>query len=191
MANILCNISCGWTTTDNTVASIIKILTYMWMNWCVCCCMWCDERINERWRWASTSGVYSTKSHHFSTNLGSFTVKGFKGLGVRWDKTIHNWSSSHERGEVGGARMRLLGIGGAAEHLADPLDDGVPVDAVDLQQLMRFATARNVRHGQAVHSEARLVDHARGHRLAEATWRQCINIACISVLNPWRTSHTF
>lgn len=65
--------------------------------------------------------------------------------------------------------MRLLGISRAAEHLADPLDDGVPVDAVDLEQLVRFATARNVRHGQTVHGEARLVDHARGHRLTEAT----------------------
>lgn len=64
--------------------------------------------------------------------------------------------------------MRLLGIGRAAEHLADSLDDGVPVDAVDLEQLVRFAAARNVRHGQTMHSEAGLVNHGRGHCLTKA-----------------------
>lgn len=66
---------------------------------------------------------------------------------------------------MGGAQMRLLGICRAAEHLADPLDDGVPVNAVDLEQLMRFSAARNVRHGQTVHSKAGLVHHGRGHCL--------------------------
>lgn len=60
---------------------------------------------------------------------------------------------------MGGAQMRLLGIGRAAQHLADPLDDGVPVDAVDLEQLVRFAAARNVRHGQTLHSKAGLINH--------------------------------
>lgn len=168
MAALLRNISCSWTTSDNRVASVIKILTYMWLNWCACSCMWCDERIERKVEVGVYVRVYSTKSHHFSTYLGWLTVKEFKGLGVRWDKTIQDWASSHEGGEVGGAQMRLLGIGRAAEHLADSLDDGVPVDAIDLEQLVRFAAARNVRHCQTVHGEAGLVDHGRGHGLTEA-----------------------
>lgn len=52
----------------------------------------------------------------------------------------------------------LLGVGRAAEHLADSLGDGVPVDAIDLEQLVWFATAGDVRHGQTMQIEARLID---------------------------------
>lgn len=62
-------------------------------------------------------------------------------------------------GWVGGARRKLLGIGGAAEHLANGLSDGVAVYAVHLQQLVRLAAVGNVGHGQAVEVETRLVDH--------------------------------
>jgi len=59
----------------------------------------------------------------------------------------------------GGAQRQLLGIGGAAEHLADGLGNGVTVDAIDLKQLVWFATAWNVGHSQTVQTEARLIDH--------------------------------
>lgn len=62
--------------------------------------------------------------------------------------------------KVGGAGRKLLGVGGAAEHLADGLGDGVAVDAIDLEQLVRFTTARNMGHGQAMQIEARLIDHS-------------------------------
>lgn len=54
----------------------------------------------------------------------------------------------------------LLCIGGAAEHLPDGLGDGVAVDAVDLEQLVRFSTAGDVGNGQTVQVESRLVDHS-------------------------------
>lgn len=62
--------------------------------------------------------------------------------------------------QEGGARRKLLGIGRAAEHFADSLGNSITVDAVDLEQLLRFATARNMGHSQAVQIEARLVDHS-------------------------------
>lgn len=61
--------------------------------------------------------------------------------------------------QVGGAWRELLGIGRAAKHLADSLGDGITIDAIDLEQLMRFATARNVGHSQTMQIEARLIDH--------------------------------
>lgn len=61
---------------------------------------------------------------------------------------------------MGEAGRKLLGIGRAAEHLADGLGNGVTVDAVDLEQLMWFATAGNVGHSQTLQIEARLVDHS-------------------------------
>lgn len=61
---------------------------------------------------------------------------------------------------VGGAWRKLLGVGRAAEHLADSLGDGVTVDAIDLEQLLRFATARNMGHGQTMQTEARFIDHS-------------------------------
>ncbi len=63
-------------------------------------------------------------------------------------------------GSVGGVKRKLLGIGGAAEHLADSLDNGITVDAVDLEELVRFATSRNVGHSQAMQTEARLIDQS-------------------------------
>lgn len=51
----------------------------------------------------------------------------------------------------------LLGVGGAAEHLVDRLNDGVAVDAKDSEQLVRFAAAWHLRDGQTVHIEAGLV----------------------------------
>ena len=59
---------------------------------------------------------------------------------------------------MGGAGRHLLGVGGAAEHLADGLGDGVPVDAIDLEQLMWFATAGDMGHCQADLIKARLID---------------------------------
>lgn len=61
---------------------------------------------------------------------------------------------------MGGAGRKLLGIGRAAEHLADGQGDGVTVDAIDLEQLVRFATARNVGHSKTMQTEARLIDHS-------------------------------
>lgn len=62
---------------------------------------------------------------------------------------------------VGGAQREreLLGISGAAEHLPNGLGDCIAVDAVDLQELVRFATSGNVGHGQAVQTESGLVHH--------------------------------
>ena len=65
-------------------------------------------------------------------------------------------------------RAELLGVGGAAEHLPDGLGDGVAVDAVDLQQLLRFAAAGDVGHRQSVHAVARLARHRRAHRLTRS-----------------------
>lgn len=64
-------------------------------------------------------------------------------------------------GLTGGAGLgnKLLCIGGAAEHLPNGLGDGVAVDAVDLEQLVRFATAWNVGNRQTVQVESGLVDH--------------------------------
>lgn len=56
-----------------------------------------------------------------------------------------------------GAGRKLLGIGRAAEHLADSLSNGIAVEAVDLEQLVRFAAAGNVGHGQTTQREARLI----------------------------------
>lgn len=64
----------------------------------------------------------------------------------------------------------LLGVGGAAEGLVHRLHDGVAVDAEDAQQLVGLAAAGHLGDGQALHGEARLVDHRRAHRLAETTW---------------------
>ena len=60
---------------------------------------------------------------------------------------------------MGGAGRKLLGIGRAAEHLADSLGNGITVDAIDLEQLVWFATAGNMGNGQTVQIEARLIDH--------------------------------
>lgn len=60
---------------------------------------------------------------------------------------------------MGGAGRKLLGVGRAAEHLADGLDNGVAVDAVDFEQLVWFATAGDVGHSQTMQVDARLVDH--------------------------------
>lgn len=64
----------------------------------------------------------------------------------------------------------LLGVGGAAEGLVHRLHDGVAVDAEDAQQLVGFAAAGHLVDGQALHGEARLVDHGRAHRLAKTAW---------------------
>lgn len=50
------------------------------------------------------------------------------------------------------------------------LHDGVAVDAEDTQQLVGFAAAGHLVDGQALHGEARLVDHGRAHGLAETAW---------------------
>lgn len=71
--------------------------------------------------------------------------------------------------EVRGAGRQLLSIGRAADHLANGLRDGVAVDAVDFQQLVRFAAAGDVGHGQTVQIDARLVDHCWRHRFAQTT----------------------
>lgn len=64
-----------------------------------------------------------------------------------------------EAGGWVGPGAKLLGVGRAAEHLADCLGDGIAIDAIDLEQLVRFAAAGNVGHSQAVQVEARLIDH--------------------------------
>lgn len=66
-----------------------------------------------------------------------------------------------------GSREALLGVGCIGEHLAYGLSDGVPVDAVDPQQLGGFPAARDLGHGQTVDAEARLVHHSGAHRLAQ------------------------
>lgn len=104
--------------------------------------------------------VYSTKSHYFTTHSGAFTVKECAELGVMSIKNILDvFICRGVMKKVGGAAMKLLGVGGAAEHLADGLRDGIAVDAVDLEQLMWFATAGDVGHSQAVQIEAGLIDH--------------------------------
>lgn len=57
------------------------------------------------------------------------------------------------------AGRKLLGIGRAADHLANGLRNSITVDTVDLQQLVGFSTARNVGHSETVQTEARLIDH--------------------------------
>lgn len=52
-----------------------------------------------------------------------------------------------------------LGVGGAAEHLVDRLNDGVTVDAKDSEQLVGFAAAWHLGHCQAVHIEAGLIHY--------------------------------
>jgi len=64
----------------------------------------------------------------------------------------------------------LLVVGGGAENLADRLSDGLAVDAEDAQQLLRLPASGYRSHGHAVHTEARLVDHRRAHRLAQTPW---------------------
>lgn len=59
---------------------------------------------------------------------------------------------------MGGAERKLLCIGRAAEHLADSLGDAITVNAIDLEQLMWFATSRNVGYSQTMQADARLVD---------------------------------
>lgn len=68
------------------------------------------------------------------------------------------------------AAVFLLGVGGAAEHLADRLSDGVPVNAEDAEQLAGLAAARHLGHCQALDGEAGFVHHSRAHRLTETTW---------------------
>lgn len=68
-----------------------------------------------------------------------------------------------------GVGSGLLGVGGAAEHLADSLCNGVTVDAKDLEELGGFAAAGDVGHGHTVHVEAGLIHHGRTHRLPQAT----------------------
>lgn len=63
------------------------------------------------------------------------------------------------------AEAFLLGVGGAAEHLADCLSDGVAVDAEDSEQLLGLAAAGNLGNCQAVDGEAGLVHDRRAHRL--------------------------
>lgn len=66
-----------------------------------------------------------------------------------------------EEGLTGGVGLenKLFSIGGAAKHLTHSLSDGIAVDAIDLEQLVRFATARNVGNSQTMQAEARLIDH--------------------------------
>lgn len=61
--------------------------------------------------------------------------------------------------------MFLLGIGRAAEHLADCLSDGVTVNAKDSEQLMGLAAAGHLGNCQAVDGEAGLVHYRRAHCL--------------------------
>lgn len=63
----------------------------------------------------------------------------------------------------------LLCVGRAAEELPDRLGDGVAVDAEDSKQLVGFGAAGNLRDGQAVDGEARLVHQSRTHGLTETT----------------------
>lgn len=114
--------------------------------------------------------VYSTTSHYFSTH--SFTVKEFNELGVRWIKNIVYLYLIRE---VGGAAIKLLGVGRAADHLVDGLGDGVTVDAIELEQLLWFTTAGDMGHSQTMQIEARLIDHCWGHGLPEATCGTTIN----------------
>lgn len=81
-------------------------------------------------------------------------------------------------GEVGvwGLQRGLLGVGRVVEHLADGLDDGVTVDAVDLQQLVGLAAAGGVGHGQPLQGEAGLIDHCRGHGLPKTTCQEKVRI---------------
>lgn len=60
---------------------------------------------------------------------------------------------------MGRAERKLLGVGRAAEHFADGLGDGFTVNAIDLEQLVWFATAGDVGHSQTMQIEARLIDH--------------------------------
>lgn len=53
----------------------------------------------------------------------------------------------------------LLGVGRAAEHLVDRLNDGVAVDAKDSEQLVGLAAAWHLGDCQAVHGEASLVHY--------------------------------
>lgn len=65
-----------------------------------------------------------------------------------------------EEGLTGGVGLEneLFSIGGAAEHLTHSLSDGIAVDAIDLEQLVRFAAARNMGNSQTMQAEARLID---------------------------------
>lgn len=86
--------------------------------------------------------------------------RSLKELGVESIKTCLK-PAQGRTGRRGGAGLgnKLLCIGGAAEHLPNGLGDGVAVDAVDLEQLVRFATAGDVGNGQTLQVESGLVDH--------------------------------
>lgn len=58
-----------------------------------------------------------------------------------------------------GHENKLFSVGGAAKHLTDSLSDGVAVDPIDLEQLVRFAAARNVGNSQTMQVKAGLIDH--------------------------------
>lgn len=68
------------------------------------------------------------------------------------------------------APLELLGVGGAAHHFADGLDNGVAVDAVDFEQLMRFAAAGDVGHSQTVQVEALLIHHHRAQGFTKTSF---------------------
>ena len=70
-------------------------------------------------------------------------------------------------GRDGGGMRELLGVGRVVQHLADGQDDGVAVDAVELEQLVGLAAAGGVGHRQALQAEVGLVDHRCSHGLAE------------------------
>lgn len=80
--------------------------------------------------------------------------------------SLSPWSSSVNHGVLyhivnvsSTAATFLLGVGGAAEHLVDRLNDGVAVDAKDSEQLVGLAAAWHLGDRQAVHGEAGLVHH--------------------------------
>lgn len=133
--------------------------------------LWAVTDARQKGKTWNYSKCTAQKPHYFSTYSG-----GIHG-GWFWKKWVSNqwrhvWNlRGGWTGRQGGAGLggnKLLCVGGAAEHLANGLGDGVAVDAVDLEQLVRFATARNVGDSQAVQVEAGLVDHGWGHCLPEA-----------------------
>lgn len=159
------------------VTKSVTLMTelYVWMGVCLNLCLYVMWRMHERKVNVELYfKVYSTKNSHYSSiHIGAFTVKDFKELGCRMNQNHTYLFISTCRGmnrQVGGAWRELLGIGRAAKHLADSLGDGITIDAIDLEQLMRFATARNVGHCQTMHIEARLIDHGWGHCLPKATY---------------------
>lgn len=89
-------------------------------------------------------------------------MRDFERAGCHINQNIFDcYLHLQEEGLTGGVGLenKLFSIGGAAKHLTHSLGDCIAIDAIDLEQLMRFAAARNVGNSQTMQVKAGLIDH--------------------------------